>query len=132
VIALTVQELRALTPLLKRLSDRASRPISINQLLSRWSTFIEQIDRGYRLTGYDYVNDLATRDFLDEILSAAPKTLRERITNDELEALDARFRDASRELPTPLRIATPERPKWWWYRIPNDLSGELASDLVAG
>jgi hypothetical protein len=77
------------------------------------------------------VNDLAIRDLLDEIVSAVSPPLREKIMTRALDTLDARFRSASREVPQALRIATAERPRWWWFRVPNDISGELASDLLA-
>jgi hypothetical protein len=129
MIELTPDESAFLASTIRRLSARASRLIDLNQLLALWKQFVIEVESGYSSTGYDYVNDLATRDLLDELVLAAPPSLRDRINHQQLDALDSRFRNASRELATSLSIATPERPKWWWFRIPNDISGQLAMDL---
>jgi hypothetical protein len=131
MIELTREESKSLVPILERLSTRASRVVGVEQLLRQWETFVKEVENGYVLTGYDYVNDLATRDFLDELTSTALPSVREKLMRSGLDASDARFRAASRELTKPLRIGTPERPRWWWFRVPNDVSGELAKDLIA-
>jgi hypothetical protein len=130
MIELSEEDARALAPVLQRLQARVSRQIDLAELLRRWEAFIGEVEHGYDLTGYDYANDLATRDMLDEVVGAAPPALRDRITRDVLDSLDQRFRQSTRELSKPLRIATPARPHWWWFRAPNDVSGELAVDLL--
>lgn len=130
MIELTEKDLKLLAPLLRRLGARASREVDLLSLLRGWGSLVSEVERGYALTGYDYVNNLATRDLLDEVVSAVNAPLRDRIT-EAVDPLDQRFRLVTREVSKPLRIATPERPRWWWFRVPNDVTGELADDLLA-
>lgn len=131
MIKLNSQELHALEPILTRLSTRLSRQVDIFHLFDRWEEFVRDVEKGYSLTGYDYVDDLAVRDLIGEVISAAPPMIRDKILKEGLDGLDQRFRVATRELPRPLRLATPERPGWWWLRAPNDVSGDFAKDLLA-
>lgn len=131
MIQLSEEDVKALAPALQRLQVRARRQIEVVDMLRRWDAFVREVEHGYRLTGYDYVNNLGIRDILDELVSAAPPALRDRITREALDGLDSRLREATRDVTKPLRIATPERPRWWWFRVPRDVSGELASDLLA-
>lgn len=130
MIQLSEEDMKALAPTLHRLQSRASREIDVAEMLRCWDSFVGKVEHGYSLTGYDYVNDLATRDMLDEVMSAAPPALRDRLARGALDRLDERFREATREVAKPLSIATPERPRWWWFRFPKDVSGELAGDLL--
>lgn len=131
MIKLNEEEAKALASTLRRLQARSSKPLDLPELLRRWHTFVAEVEHGYELTGYDYANDLATRDMLDEVVSSAPPRIRDRILHEALDLIDAQFHQATRGVTEPLRIASPERPRWWWFRIPNDLSGELASDLLS-
>ncbi len=128
---LTDDELRSLAPLLGKMSAQAHRPITLPGLIDQWTAFVARVERGYDLTGYDYVNDLSARDLLYELVRAAPSGLREKLERGELATLDDRFRSATRELPAPIRLAGRDATAWWWRRAPHDLSGDLASDMLA-
>lgn len=131
MIDLTLYELQSLTPVLERLSARTTRSVNLEQLITNWQSFVQEVENGYGLTGFDYVNDLGTRDFLDELISVAIPSARQKIVGAGVEEADIRFRTATREVAVPLRIATPERPRWWWFRVPIDMTGELSRDLTA-
>ncbi|MDQ2768346.1 MAG: hypothetical protein M3Y30_14485 [Gemmatimonadota bacterium] len=131
MIYLSEDEVKALAPVLQRLQAHLSQQIDVVEMLRRWSVFVREVELGYELTGYDYANDLAIRDMLNAVVTVAPRALQNRIAREALDPLDQRFRDATREVSEPLRIAAPDRPLWWWFRVPNDVSGELASDLLA-
>lgn len=48
---------------------------SLDQLVETWRRFVGEVEAGYRLSVYDYTEDLATRDILDrlfEIISREP------------------------------------------------------------
>jgi hypothetical protein len=130
MIQLSAAEAAAIEPVLQRLGQRAQRRVDLEGLVERWQRLVEEVERGYALTGYDYVNDLAARDMLDEVASHSPPSLRDRLTSTVLDTLDDRFRAVSRESVQPLRLSAPERPRWWWYRVPYDLTGALAADLL--
>jgi hypothetical protein len=130
MIDLSRAETEAIASVLERLRDRSRKHIELPTLVKTWQALVGEVEQGYSLTGYDYVNDLATRDMIDEVVAAAPPSLRDRLA-DVVDPLDGRFRAATRETPEPIQLATPERPRWWWYRVPNDLSGELAEDLLS-
>lgn len=131
MISFTVEDLREVAPLLDRVSSEAKRPVTLPGLLERWEKFLSEVEHGYALTGYDYVDELATRDVLEQVVHAASPDLRKRLEREALASLDQRFRLATRELSAPLRFAPSESHEWWWRRAPLDLSGELAADLLA-
>ncbi len=112
------------------MSARAKRPLTLPGLLTGWRKFVEAVETGYTLTGYDYVNDLSTRDSLEELLIAAREPLGPKLTHEIVTPLDERFRAATRALPRPLRLGGSDQARWWWFRVPNDLTGELAADLL--
>lgn len=131
MIDFTPEEESLIATTAQRLSSQASGSINLNQLLSRYEAFVTEVENGYELTGYDYANDLALRDLLDELVSAMPPKIRDKINSQQLDSLDERFQQTTREMANPLPLAAPKRPRWWWFRMPNDLSGQLATDLLA-
>ncbi len=128
---LSEEEVQSLAPVLAAIGARAKRLLTLEELLSGWREFVGQVQAGYMLTGYDYANDLSTRDLLEELLVAAREPLRTKLADEIIAPVDAQFRSATRVLTTPLRLGSPEQPHWWWFRAPNDLTGELAADLLA-
>lgn len=126
---LSNEELESIAPALAIIGARAKRSITLENLLEGWESTVTQIEDGYALTGYDYANDLATRDLLQEVLASASSAVRAKIMN-AIESIDARFRAATRVLSRPLTLADAVNPAWWWLRAPNDLSADLARDLI--
>lgn len=126
----TDDELLSIGPILDDLSAGAHRPITLSHLIDSWAAFVSEVERGYVLTGYDYTNDLDGRDLLARVSRHAQPSLRDKLEL-VLAPLDSRLRAATRELAEPIRLATPADPSWWWWRVPNDLSGELAMDLLS-
>jgi len=129
MIPLTADEERVLTPILERMSQTSHFPITLERLVERWGRFSQEIAEGFKATGYDYTNHLDGRDLLDRIVSEVPPSLRDRLFREYLDPADSKFRSASRPLTRPV-FGAPANPKWWWLRAPNDLTGELAADLL--
>lgn len=131
MIDMSNDEARSIESVLASISARAHRTITLAGLIEQWELLVEQVEAGYGLTGYDYINDLATRDLIEEVLASAAPLLQKRITVGYVDSVDTRFRHATRPVQRPLQLGHPVEPKWWWCRLPNDLSGELARDLLA-
>lgn len=126
---LSSEETKVLNAILVRLSERAQRTLTLNQLLQQWGGFVIQIERGYRDSIYEYANDLSVRDLLEEILIEATQVLREKLT-ELIQPWDERFYSATQKTQRPvLPGMAQELPRSWWFRVPKNLSGELEEDL---
>jgi hypothetical protein len=100
---------------------------SITQLLGAWEQFVQSVDAGYDWSIYEYTNDLSVRDQIAEVLSVLkPGSLQ--WISDSVAAVDARFRDVTRELDRPLQSGADRG--WWWRRVPSRPGEELAADLA--
>lgn len=99
--------------------------MSLGQWIRQWAVFVAQVESGYPLTIYDYLNDIDTRSVLDEVLEVASFDCCRRISV-ELQPLDARYMAAT--------VEVSEADAWRqrsgsWYRRPKRLTGELEKDL---
>jgi hypothetical protein len=127
----TVEEQRIINSVLSDIQKRWDiEGLSIGEILGTWSAFVQEIERGYKLTIYDYANDLMTRDLLDEIIERLPPRVRDELAAD-VEQWDDRYRLATRPwsvpiLPGPDVAAIPR-----WKRIPRVLLAELRADLIS-
>jgi hypothetical protein len=83
------------------MSDDAHHPITLPDLVEKWSTLVARVEKGYDHTGYDYVNDLTCRDLLERVLGAAPKPLVDTLLTQILAPLDARYRGRPGNARTP-------------------------------
>jgi hypothetical protein len=114
------------------LSSETPRPITFDMLLDRWSSFVAEVEEGYRSSIDDYTNDLFTRDFLSRVLEAVPPTLAERL-GTLVQPVDKRFEQATRKDEGGVIRQFFEPPQsWWWSRLPRKLTETLAATLGAG
>lgn len=124
---LTNEESHALERIMTKISERAKYSHSIDELLGQWSGFVIEVEQGYRLTIYDYENDLDHRVTIEEILNQAPPSLK-----SKLEVLvhpwDKRFTEATREARKMTESNRSEQIHET-LRIPKKLVGELEMDL---
>ena len=105
------------------MTERGWREATLNQMLDQWAAVVDGVVRGYSMTVDDYTNDLAVREWLDEVRPML--TDRVRLSLDErLGALDETFLAATQE---PVRRLPGAGPQWW-YRLPKVLVGELGED----
>lgn len=114
---------------LSNIGARAQRAVTLETLLTRWERFVGEIERGYALTGYDYADDLNTRDLIREVIDGVMPSAREKL-QQTIQPIDDRFRQSTRDLDRPLSLGGTAHDAWWWRRAPNDLSGELALDIL--
>ncbi len=111
-----------------KLSDRAHFQTSLERLLQRWQTFVEQVEVGYADSIYEYTNDLSVRDLLEGIGASAPASLRERLAAF-LKEWDDRFSAATEETDRAVAPGAPPSGAARWRRIPRRLLSELKEDL---
>lgn len=100
------------------------RAHSLNEVMDAWRDLVEEVEAGYSASVYEYSHDASCRHHLDRIwaiLSPAVRTARQ----DELDALDARFRAA-----TEPSTALAGREGWWWRRVPILREGEFSEDIA--
>jgi hypothetical protein len=111
------------------LEAKRARAKSIAELLSGWEQLVGEIERGYRLTVYDYTNDLGTRDLLNYLCRNVPTELCQRI-EAVLEKADDRFRGATVEFPRGVLARSADPDRWWYFRKPTIMAGELKEDFL--
>ncbi len=120
------EEYRAIEPILKEISSRVEREITLNELLNDWRYFVEEIARGYNDSLDDYTNDLSIRDLLEDIMRRIPRPLKDKI-NNVLNPIDKKFFIVTKEIEKSLLYKVDAGS--WWYRIPMNYSGEFEEDL---
>jgi len=96
--------------------------------LEHWCRFVREVEDGYELTIYDYTNDLSYRDSIDTAVAAESSRV-PRAVVEELSRCDERFRKATNQTEEPVLPTGTHETKWWWFRVPRKLVGELADDL---
>lgn len=108
---------------------RVKRPIDTDRLIVMWEEFVAEVRTGYRATVYEYCNELASRELLEEI-----KTATSPATKAFLESLIAQPDDVFRKATVAHRAGWDLSEYfsvgdgWWWLRGPLDL-GALTSSF---
>ncbi len=110
--------------------SRHRQPLTIDALIDVWGRFVLQVENGYKLSIYDYTNDLMVRDQLDEIIAGTPPTLSSDI-QAILEPWDDRYRLATVASTKPILPGPDVSTRRRWWRVPRNLSGELRDDLLS-
>ena|ERR1043165_1163017 len=127
-IELSPNEAELIAPILASFSARAKYQITLDKLLRAWNKLVMEVENGYSDSIYEYENDLASRELLQEILLQAPPSLYGKLMN-VLQPLDDRFKEATRAIQRSLINKESKELGFWWFRIPKELSNELESDL---
>lgn len=112
----------------QRRAGRAQAP-TLQSLVGRWDSFVEEAERGYELSIYDYKNDFSVRDLLAELLERVEPAIKEAVIT-LIESSDQRFRFATAQSVAPLNGRV-KSLSWWWRCVPRVLKDELRSDLEA-
>jgi hypothetical protein len=126
LLDITAAEGRLIASLLEVKRARAK---SSEDLLLIWEEVVRRIEQGYRLTLYDYTNDLGARDLLNYLSRSVSSELSRRM-EAAFESTDNRFRAATVEFARGVlpRAATSDR--WWYFRKPRIMVGELREDFL--
>jgi hypothetical protein len=109
-----------------RMSDYTRRPLTeVEQQIACYEDVVSRAAGGYRMSVYEYTNDLACRQYIEE------RKERPELTKmwSRVEAADLKFKLTL--LPTKCCIhgSYPKSCFWYWGYPPN--SPELESDLKA-
>lgn len=127
-LSFSAEDIDLLKPVLSAMSNRRKGTVTLEYLLSRWAEFVAAVENTYKFSIYDYTNDIAVRDLLEEILGVSPELLRRKILV-KIKGLDDRFVTATSPVTHPL-LGGGSR-NWWWYRIPKEPGAELSGDLAS-
>ena len=129
---LTAAEEAGLEPALQEIQRRtnATGSVTIEGLIRKWSSFVGEIEAGYKLSIYDYTNDLCVRDVLDDLIELVPDPVRDKI-RAALAEWDDRYRLATKHSSEPLLPGRDIVGRARWHRVPRVLSGELKDDLIS-
>jgi hypothetical protein len=100
---------------------------TLTGMISAWRDFSDEIEHGYRLTTYDFTNDLSVRNRLNEVVAILPEGEVKTWVGRELEVADGRYRKVTHEVTSPIQGGSGQ--PWWYFRVPNRIEGELAQDL---
>lgn len=106
-------------------------PQRVEALLSAWVRTTIEVKHGYRLSIDSYINDLSTRDILDEIYARLSDKGKNELSL-VLEPADELFNLATVSITSDsnLLMASQEPKRWWWYRIPRNLLARLKQDFA--
>jgi hypothetical protein len=66
---LSEKDKSALGDILKYLSVRTHRSVSLQQLTADWDRFVSHVEEGYSDSIYEYTNDLSIRDLLEKLIN---------------------------------------------------------------
>lgn len=127
-IAISAEVSRTVTPIIAGMVERSGYQISLDGLIRSWKELVSLVEVGYDESIYEYINDLSTRDLIQEILTGVPMAVRGKVEGI-VHPLDARFVAATREITRPISAGGVEPPGPWRHRIPKKLSQQLGRDL---
>ena len=100
----------------------------LKQFLERWEGFVKSVEKGYDGSLDEYMQSLAIRDSLTELLQKVLPEEREWIAGF-LQQWDERLRFTTRPSPRPLAPPLGSIEGFWWSRLPLQLTGQLLEDL---
>jgi hypothetical protein len=122
---LTAEDYQSVLDAGRTLHSRGWRStFTVNEQVEARQKLVLSVEEGYRLTVDDYTNDLAVREWLEEVQPLLTDRV-EQSLKSRLMPLDERFRQAT----TMTRRRMPGAGDGWWYRVPRRLVGELAEDI---
>ena len=107
------------------LEERGWRPSTLNEHVDDWASLVEEVEVGYSMTVYDYTNDLAVREWLDQVLPMLTERVRASLLS-RLAPLDERFLRSTVTPAGPL----PGCGTGTWCRLPRTLVDELREDAT--
>jgi hypothetical protein len=103
------------------------RKVTIEFLIGRWQNFIEELEKGYEDTIYEYRDELVKRDILARILNASSPSLKTKLSST-LDPLDIRFDNLTVSIQKPL-LDGMEQDHTWWYKVPKKANDEFMEYL---
>ena len=102
----------------------------LRELVQKWQKFVQEVERGYTLSFYDFTHSLEMRDLLEGIRAVVPVRLQEELVS-AIKAWDERFMRATAPSAQPIEPFLEEVPREWWYRIPHGAGSEFTAHLTS-
>lgn len=127
---LSTNDRNLLDIILQELSDNAKYSITIEGLLRKWQSFVQEVTRGYSDSIYEYQNDLSAREILQTLISKTNENIANYI-NSHISDSDVCFKESTRIITKSLRNKPLVEDNWWWYRIPKKMKGDIEKDLLS-
>lgn len=100
-------------------------PQTINSALDSWNKLVNEIEIGYPYDIFEYLNDLFSRNVIQDVIDTDPQPLTQQIIL-VVDEIDKRFFEYTHEITEPLSA---NKREFWWLRIPNKLTPGLCDDL---
>jgi hypothetical protein len=117
-----------------RAAGKVANHMPLIGLVDSWSGLVEEVERGYEESVYEYANDVTSRAILDRVGAGAHPEAREALLR-WLQPWDERYEAATSRAPAPFHGSSepsdPYAASRWHWRIPRRLVGELKSDMEA-
>jgi hypothetical protein len=110
---------------LEQLSQETKRPLTVENLLERWTDFISDVERGYDGGIDDYTGELSVRDLLEQVREVVTPAGQAHLDRS-LRPLDERFEQATHAVEKPLQ---PAKAGAWWSRVPHKSGDQLRQAL---
>ncbi len=104
-------------------------------LIENWESVVDSVEAGYDLTLDDYLNDLDSRQLLEEAFAVAPEDQKQRYL-ERLERVDAWMQRLVKPAGKCLwgeDVARAEgwtpAKNWWYFSQPSDAAPELIAEI---
>lgn len=123
-IMLSAQEAEFVNEFAKKYHEKTKLRMTLPDLVSGWSKFIEEIANGYEFGIFDYLNDLEGRRIIESALSSSPPRIKAKLS-EVLEPIDVRFFDLTEMPSKKITDYVPGFAHDRWFRIPKSISGEF-------
>lgn len=119
---------RAIQHAIEGLQNEGISVVTWGMLATKWQAFAGSVGT-YRMTIYDYADDLSVRDIIARLLAALPENVASKLEAQVVQS-DERFKEQTEYVEKVLPGGSQAAP-WWWHRVPKEPSGELRDDLEA-
>ncbi len=114
--------------------QKRKRPVTVvepearfQQLLNWYEVFVEEVERGYFLTIYNYTNELGVRQLMREVCEKGFSPAEE--ARVMLDQLDTRFKRMLIPAKKPLYPGY-DKSHFWYHQVPRNAQWELLEDLL--
>src|SRR6266853_5852883 len=100
-------------------SGSSKSRLTLEHLLAQWTRIAERMQSLYDMSLNDFLNDVSTRDVLQELIERLSHTSRTRLAA-MLEPIDATFKSGTVE------VAYLKGDHWWNHRLPARMGDEMS------
>jgi hypothetical protein len=111
-----------------RTASRGKDWLTLYGLFGDWEALVGAVEMGYPEDIYEYLNDLAARDVLEDVILSVEAALAKKLAA-ALSPIDERFIATTRPSQASLVEGAP-RDRPWWHRVPIQLKGALLNDMT--